>query len=623
MADLKSLLSGIEFNQESIAGIELTTYRKLWDRATFFSKEKNGFPSRNFIPTKSGEFIEEQIYIAAGLLELGVGKGDFVAVYAPNSLRHAVEIFAILSIGAVYVPVYPTLTSDMVWYLITHCEPKVMFVGGLGQYQRVIPLIGRIKSPLRKIIVNTSLQTQEQSAITYEMLLHMGQQSKRFDEVVKRIQDTKKDDIAALVYTAGTMGIPKAAMLSHGNFIAQVPLSELFNITPADVRHSHLPFSHVYGLSSDLFASALIGSKIAISSSFDVEEIVSDIAEVRPTIMCSVPRMYEKLYVHILKTIEGFGRLKKMCYTFAVNVGREHYMRRTISKKSGFLISLAKMISTPIFRRLRKMMNMDKMRILFSGGGPLSAEIAYFFGGIGLEILEGYGLTETSPVINVNLPGKSRPGTVGPPLKHVNEIISDEGEILVKGPMVFKGYYRYEGEDADEFFTSEGYFRTGDLGAFNSDGYLIITGRLKDIIITSGGKNISPHMIESKFKNDEFIRSFCVVGDRRKYLTALVVPNFELLRAYAWDNNISFQAESDLVRKPEIIEFYRKRIDAISDSLARYEQIKKFTLLEGDFSAENGELTHTNKFKRDVINKRYKDIIDMMYPESSIIDGCL
>lgn len=623
MADIKSLLSGIEFNQESIAGIELTTYRKLWDRVTFFSKEKNGFPSRNFIPTKSGEFIEEQFYIAAGLLELGVGRGDFVAVYAPNSLRHVIEIFAILSVGAVYVPVYPTLPSDMVWYLVTHCEPKFMFVGGLGQYQRALPLIGRIKSPLRKIIVNTPMQTQEPGAITYEMLLHMGQQSKRLDDVVKRIQDTKKDDIAALVYTAGTMGIPKAAMLSHGNFIAQVPLSELFNITPNDVRHSHLPFSHVYGLSSDLFASALIGSKIAISSSFDVEEIVADISEVRPTIMCSVPRMFEKLYVHIMRTIEGFGGFKKLRYTFAINVGREYFMSRTISKKAGFFLTIMKFLLTPIYRRIRKMMNMDKMRILFSGGGPLSVEIAYFFGGLGLEILEGYGLTETSPVINVNLPGKSRPGTVGPPLKNVNEIISDEGEILVKGPMVFKGYYRYEGEDADEFFNSEGYFRTGDLGAFNSDGYLIITGRLKDIIITSGGKNISPQMIESKFKNDEFIQSFCVVGDRRKYLTALVVPNFELLRAYAWDNNISFQAESDLVKKPEIIELYRKRIDAISDTLARYEQIKKFTLLDKDFSAENGELTHTNKFKRDVINKRYKDIIDLMYPESSIIDGCL
>jgi long-chain acyl-CoA synthetase len=494
-----------------------------------------------------------------------------------------------------------------------------MFVGGLGQYQRALPLLNKIKSPLRKIITNVPLQTQIPNAITYEILLNMGQQSKRIDEVIKKIQNTKKDDIAALVYTAGTMGIPKAAMLSHGNFIAQVPLSELFNITANDVRHSHLPFSHVYGLSSDLFASALIGSKIAITSSFDVEEIVSDIAEVRPTIMCSVPRMYEKFYVHIMRTIDGFGRFKKMRYTIAVNVGREHFMRKTIAQKTGFLLKIVKLLLTPTYRRIRKMINMDKMRILFSGGGPLSIEIAYFFGGIGLEILEGYGLTETSPVINVNLPGKSRPGTVGPPLKNVNEVISDEGEILVKGPMVFKGYYRYEGEDADEFFTKEGYFRTGDLGAFTSEGSLIITGRLKDIIITSGGKNISPQMIESKFKSDELIQSFCVIGDRRKYLTALVVPNFELLRAFAWDNHIAFQSEEDLIKNPVIIELYRKRIDEISDSLARYEQIKKFTLLSKDFSVDEGEMTHTNKFKRDVINRKYKEIIDLMYPESSII----
>ncbi|MCX7678767.1 MAG: long-chain fatty acid--CoA ligase [Spirochaetes bacterium] len=619
MVDIKSLINKLDLNTDSIVGIELNTYRKLWDRPTFYVKEKDGYPTRNFVSVKAGEFIEEQMHIAAGLLELGVGKGEFVALYSPNSLRHAIEIFAILSIGAIYVPLYPSLTSDMVWEVINHCEPRLLIVGGLAQFQRALPLLDRIKSPLKKIIMNTPISHQHPNVVTYEMLLHMGQQSKRYDEVIKRIQNTKKDDIAALVYTAGTMGIPKGAMLSHGNFIAQIPLAELFHITANDVRHSHLPFSHVYGLSCDLFASALIGSKIAITSSFDVEEIVNDIEEVRPTIMCSVPRMYEKLYIHILRTIENFGKIKKLCYTFALNVGKEYFMMRTIGKKANVFLIIAKMCCALIYRRIRKMIYMDRMRILFSGGAPLSVEIAYFFGGIGLEILEGYGLTETSPVINVNLPGKSRPGTVGPPLKNVDEVISDEGEILVKGPMVFKGYYRYEGEDASDCFTSEGYFRTGDLGVFNANGYLTITGRVKDIIITSGGKNISPQSIESKFTADEYIRSFCVIGDRRKYLTALVVPNFEKLRAYAWENNIVFQDHEDLIKKQEIVDFYKKRIEDVSNSLARYEQIKKFTLLPKEFSFEEGELTHTNKFRRDVINKKYKHIIDAMYPESSLI----
>ncbi len=619
MADLKKLLDAYELDGKSICAIELQTYRKYWDRTSFLTKEKGGLPTRNFIPVKSSEFIEQQLLVAAGMLEIGVRKGDFVAVFSPNSLRHAVEIYAIMSIGAVYVPIYPSLHEDLAWNLLTHSGARVVFTGSLGQYQKALPMLNRVKTPLRKLIVDFPVNTEDQNVLTYEVLMRMGETSNRIEEVLKSVQSLKENDLAALVYTAGTMGIAKAVMLTHGNFLAQSPLEDLFDITADDTRQSHLPFSHVFGLSSDLFASALIGSKMAISHTFDTEEIVSDISEIKPTVMCSVPRMYEKLYVHVLQVIEQYGSFKKLRYTFALNVAKEYFMRKVFGKRIPLFLRAMKLLMAPFYSKVRKIISMDKMRILFSGGGPLSVEVAYFFGGIGLEILEGYGLTETSPVINVNLPGKSKPGTVGPPLKGAEEKISDEGEILVKGPMVCRGYYNYSGEDANDCFTSDGFFRTGDVGVFTSDGNLMITGRLKDLIITSGGKNIAPLPIESLFTADEFIENFCIVGDKRKYLSALVVPNFDRLREYARQKNIEYETNEDLVTNIEIIAFYRKRIEDISDTLARFEQIKKFTLLPHSFSVETGELTLTYKFKRSVIQDKYKDLIDKMYPESSLM----
>ena len=461
MPDLKAMIDSFDFGRESVCSIEVDTYRKQWNTVTFFAKEKNGHPQKHFLPVRSGEFLEQQFNCAAGLLENGVRRGDFVAVYSSNSFRHAIEIFAILSIGAVYVPIYPTLTEEEVFYILSHSGSRVLFAGGLGQYQRAYNVFTRVKSPLRKLIVDFPLGSPGEKVLTFENLLRKGERANRTEEVLELIKETAGNDLAALVYTPGTTGIPKAAMLTHGNFIAQSPLAGLFDITSKDIRHSHLPFSHVFGLSSDLFASALIGSKIAISRSFDTEEIISDIEEIRPTVMCSVPRIYEKLYIHAIEAINRFGFLKKFLYSVALNAGRDYYIRKVNGKTIPFPVKLLRGIFSPLFGKIKKINSMEKMRVLFSGGGPLNIAVSYFFGSIGLEILEGYGLTETSPVINVNIPGKCRPGTVGPPIEGAEEKISDEGEILVRGPMVCGGYYNYRGEDVGDFFSTEGFFVPG------------------------------------------------------------------------------------------------------------------------------------------------------------------
>ena len=616
--DIKELFKDAPFEEKSLVAFQINSYLRIWQRTAIISREKNGHVVSEMVPIKACEFVEQQLCLAAALLELGVEKGDTVAIYSPNSARYAIELFAILSIGAVFVPVYPTTTEEEVDLLLRHSESRFVFAGDLMQFQKAFAILNRVKSPLKKLMVNYHVDTGNPGVISYDELIRLGRRSGRIVQAAQMLRDVALDDLAALIYTPGTTGIPKGALLTHGNFLAQRRLLELFNVTDKDVRLAHLPFSHVFGLSADLFSAIGTGSLLCIMRSFETEEVLEYIREVRPTIICSVPRMYEKICVNIVQGLQHRGRLRRSLASLAIRVGRSHYLARISKRRVPLLLSLAKRALYPQLRRIRSSLGMGRMRFLVSGGGPLPLEVAYFFGGIGLPITEGYGLTETSPIINVNRPDLNKPGTVGPPLEGVTEKISDEGEILVKGPTVFKGYYQNEEEDAVAF-TNDGFFRTGDIGIFDEDGYLRITGRIKDLLITSSGKNVAPLYIEKKFENEPYINYICVIGDRRKYLTALVVPDFERLRLYARERNLKFQGDEDLVAHPEVYALYKERIGAINETLARYEQIKKFTLLPNDFSVSGGELSPTFKFRRHHVHEKYRDLIDTMYPSSDSI----
>lgn len=616
MHDLRTRLIKETFGAQSVPAIEISTFSRQWDKQTFFSKEINGLTTTEFNSTAAGEFLEQQFLIAAGLAEIGIEHGSHVGVYSLNSLRCAVEIFATLSLGAVYVPLYPTLTMEEAHLLLEHSQTGIMFVGDVSQYQKAVTILDRVRSPLSRIIVNFPTDKKHRNVMSYEELLALGKKTSHLDRIIDSVKTISGDDLAAIIYTPGTTGVPKGVMLTHGNFLAQIPVTEHFDINSDDIRLSHLPFSHVFGLSADLFASALIGTPMAISHTFDTEEITRDIAAIKPTVMCSVPRMYEKLYVHTVNTINRSKPPKRWIYELAISVGKAHYARKKTGRRIPFFLSLIKSSLCPVYHLIRKSINMNRTKVLFSGGGPLSLEVSHFYGSIDVRLLEGYGLTETSPIVNVNRPGSNRPGTVGPPITGVEERISDEGEILIRGDMVFKGYYRDDGQNMEEAFTPDGFFRTGDVGVLDEDGTLTITSRLKDLIITSAGKNIAPQRIERLFDNDEYIDYFCVVGDKRKYLTALVVPNFNELEKLAKNYNIRYDSPSDLVKNEKIRTLYKERIDSINETLARYEQIKKFTLLDHPFSVESGELTMAYKFKRRFIQDQYKDVIDMMYPRS-------
>ena len=616
--DLRELFKDAPLEEKSLAALQINSYLRIWKRTAIISREKNGHTVPEMVPIKAFEFVEQQLYLAAGLLDLGVEKGDTVAIYSPNSARYAIELFAILAIGAVFVPVYPTTTEEEVDLLLRHSESRFVFAGDVMQFQKAFSILNKVKSPLKKLIVNYHVDTGNPNVLSYDELIRLGRRSGRIHDAARMIRTINSEDLAALIYTPGTTGIPKGALLTHGNFLAQRRLLELFRVTDRDVRLAHLPFSHVFGLSADLFSATATGSLLCIMKSFETEEVLEYIREVRPTIICSVPRMYEKICVTVIQGLQGYGRVRRTLASLAMKVGRRHYMAEAAGRRAPLLLGALKKLLYPQLRRIRSSLGMGRVRILVSGGGPLPLEIAYFFGGIGLPVTEGYGLTETAPIINVNRLDLNKPGTVGPPLEGVLEKISDEGEILVKGPTVFKGYYKSD-EENDLAFTSDGFFRTGDIGIFDEDGYLRITGRIKDLLITSSGKNVAPLYIEKKFENEPFINYICVVGDRRKYLTALVVPDFTRLRTYARERNLKFQGDADLVTHPEVFTFYKERIGAINATLARYEQIKKFILLPNDFSVNGGELSPTFKFRRHHVHEKYRDLIDTMYPPSDSI----
>ena len=500
--------------------------------------------------------------------------------------------------------------------LLRHSEARILCAGDQAHFQKSFAVLNKVKSPIKRLITFYNAKADHNQVISFTQVRKAGREAARYNEVLDIINGLSAEDNAALIYTPGTSGSSRGAMLTHGNFLSQREALDIFGFTENDVRLAHLPFSHVFGLSADLFTSAYTGSVMAISTTFETEEIYRNVAEVQPTILCSVPRMYEKVYINVVHTVNRFNPVKRFFYHLALHVGRDLYIAEVENKSKPLLTRFLGGLLKPVFNNLRKMIHMKNVRIIFSGGAPLPIEVSYFFGSIQLPIVEGYGLTETSPLVTVNRPEKNKPGTVGAPIPGAQVRISDEGEIQVKGPMVFNGYYKATPEDEEESFTSDGYLKTGDVGFIDEDGYLRITGRLKDLIITSGGKNIVPLNIEKKFEAEPLINYICVVGDKRKYLSALIVPNFHLLRVHARENGIAYCDDEELVNKPEIQNLYKKRINEVCEQLAPYEQIKKFTILSHDFSVKSGELSPTFKFRRNQIHDKYQDLIDKMYPAS-------
>jgi long-chain acyl-CoA synthetase len=562
----------------------------------------------------SEEFRAAVEEISMGLRALGVSRGDKVAIVSENRPEWAFADLATLCTGAADATIYPTLTAAQVHYILDDSESKVAFVSNAAQAAKVAEVRARL--PRLQHVVRFDPAPMP-GTTSLDELRAKGREALAADrDAVRRQAATlTKDDLATLIYTSGTTGDPKGVMLTHANLLHNVLAAE--KVFPM-VNHewtalSFLPLCHSFERTAGHNFMLYAGVTIAYAES--VEKVPENMQEVRPWIMCSVPRLYEKMYARVNEKVASDPPLRQRIFRWAIGVGRKVFAHTVARTEAGALLKLRFALADKLVFSKIKARTGGRLRLFISGGAPLAREIAEFFGAAGMLVCEGYGLTETSPVITCNYPGRVKPGTVGLPLEHVEVKIAEDAEILTRGPHVMKGYYR-KPEATAEAIDGDGWFHTGDIGFVDPDGCLVITDRKKDIIVTSGGKNIAPQPIENRLKTNKFFSEVVMVGNRRNFPAALVVPNFESLEAWAKQGKMSVVSREELVRRPEVLAHYRRLVDEMTADLAQFEKIKKIALLTREFTQESGELTPTLKVKRRVVEERYKPTIDAMYEGS-------
>jgi long-chain acyl-CoA synthetase len=562
-------------------------------------------------PISSDAFLTAVEELSMGLRSLGIEKGDRVAILSENRPEWAYADLATLCAGAVDAPIYSTLTPPQVLYILNDSGARTLFVSTAAQLRKVMEV--RAQAPMLRHVIHMD-DAPHPDTLSLEDVRVRGREALATDRgaVRKRAQAVDPEDLATLIYTSGTTGDPKGVMLTHHNLVSNVHASaRLFaGLGTKDVALSFLPLCHVFERMAGHYLMLRHGVTVAYAES--VDKVPANLGEVKPTILLSVPRLYEKMYARVNEKVANDWAPKQAIFRWAMGLGRQVFAHRVARTEPGAWLKLRYALATKlVFAKIKERVG-GRIRLFVSGGAPLGREIALFFGAAGLPILEGYGLTETSPVISVNLPERMKPGTVGPVLDGVEVQIAPDGEILVRGPNVMKGYYK-KPEATAEAIDKDGFFHTGDIGRVDPEGFLAITDRKKDILVTSGGKNIAPQPIENRLKSDKFFAEVVMIGDKRNFAVALVVPNFDLLEKWFRDKGLSFANREELLARPEVAGFYQARIEELLPELAPFERIKKVAVLHKEFSLEAGELTPTLKVKRRVIEQRYKDLIDRMY----------
>ncbi|MBN2299201.1 MAG: long-chain fatty acid--CoA ligase [Deltaproteobacteria bacterium] len=595
------------YSEKSIAGIFHNRAEKYqFEPCICYKKEGK------YVPISWRKMRDMVERLGLGLISLGVKRGEIVSIFSENCWEWLVADLAALSIGAADAPIYATNSGPEAAYIINDSESKVVFVSDKDHLDRVLSVKSSIKG-VKYIITFEKIDTDEKNILFMDEVMNMGQDSKDKKAFEKRLGEIQPDDLATLIYTSGTTGQPKGVMLTHGNFVSNVLQCYASHpiIDHKDSVLSFLPWSHSLGRTVSVYLMLHIGAVNNLAESFST--VLQNLQETRPTLVVSVPRLFEKLHSGILSQVEKAAPLKKKLFSWATDVADRAVDYRVLNRSMPLVLEIQYALAEKIvFSKLREALGLNKVRIFISGGGAISVEIDRFFNSIGVPVHNGYGLTETTPVTNVNRFEVFEFGSVGPALADTQIRIAEDGEILVKGPQVMKGYYNKPQETSD-VFTEDGWFMTGDIGNIDKKGCLHITDRKKDIIVTAGGKNISPQNIENTLAADLFIEQAVIIGEGRKYLSALIVPNFSELTTYAKNQGIPFDTNEDLITKPEIVSFYNEKINSLMKDYAKVEQIRKFNLLPKEFSIETGELTPTLKMKRKVIGSNFSEIIESMY----------
>jgi len=553
------------------------------------------------------EFDASVDAFSKGLNALGVEKNDRVAILSENRPEWAITDFGSLKVGAVTVPMFSTLTAAQVGYILKDSGAKIICVSTEKQLEKVSAIRDEVPTLEQIIIFDTIEDETPEGVIQFDAVCELAGEATD--------SAASEDDIATIIYTSGTTGNPKGVMLTHANFISNVEACKsLIDVSETDVLLSFLPLSHVFERLGGHYVPLFSGAKIAYAeSTFTVAQNMKEIA---PTVMLSVPRLYETMHERILRAVQEGSSLKQKIFHWGVSVGSSVSSAIQQGKKPSAILQLQQGIADKlVFAKLKEATG-GRLRFFVSGGAALPQSIAEFFHAAGILILEGYGLTETSPVISMNHPGKWKFGTVGAQVPGIEVQIAADGEILTRGPHVMKGYFNNDTATA-EVIDENGWFHTGDIGIIDADGFVKITDRKKNIIVLSNGKNVAPQPIESELVRSPFISQVMVVGSERKNLAALIVPNFDALKAWASENSIETGDLSAMLQTREVQQHIQSEIRSRLTDFADFEQVRRFTLLDKEFSQEDDEMTPTLKLKRNVIIEKYGDAIDGMYPEDS------
>lgn len=562
--------------------------------------------SGEWVPISSSEIARKVARTARGLQELGVRKGDRIAILSENRPEWTIADFAILLLGAVTVPVYATLTPEQTAYTLRDSGATVVFVSTELQLRKVQAILAQTQ--VQKIAIMDRIQITGDPAATCLSMDQFTQGSAALDSQTESFaRSIQSDDLATIIYTSGTTGVSKGAMLTHGNMASNILCSLLgFGIRPGDSSVSFLPLSHVTARHVDL---TMLYHGVTLAYCPFMEHLPQTLLEVQPTICVSVPRVYEKIYAKTEMSTRVFP--KHAIYRWALSVGRANKPAILAGKTP--TSATWKLANKLVFSKLREGIG-GRVRIFISGGAPLGRELAEWFATVGIRIHEGYGLTETSPVIAVNTPVNHRIGTVGKILSNLEVRIAEDGEILVRGPSVFKGYWNRSDETENAFLDS--WFKTGDIGNVDADGYLSVTDRKKELIKTSGGKFIAPQPIENSLKLNPFVATSAIIGDRRKFAFVIISPNFVLLEDWARTNDVPCSSRAELVASPKVKALYEGIVEEVNRNLARFEKLKRVLLVADEFTAENGALTPTMKLRRRVVEDRYRRQIDELYSQA-------
>jgi len=590
--------------------------KKYGDRVAIEKKLRGKWQSATW-----NEYNERACATGLGLYSLGVRKGTMVALLSENRLEWLYADMGTLGIGGVVIPVYPTLVSEEIEYILNNSESKVIIPENKNQMKKVLEIANKCPH-LEKIVVMDDADADKSNpkVMTFTELMELGRKKYAEDPGLfdKLSAEVTPDDLATLVYTSGTTGLPKGAMITHGNIFWVVQSLDAIRphfASDKDCTVPFLPLSHVF----ERIAGHFYGMYCGITASYaeSIDTLLADFEEKRPTMILAVPRVCEKVYQKIMAQVQEQSAFKQKVFAWGQKVGNKISKRREMHKSIPFWLKLKYRIAyAMIFKKLQDKLG-GRVTWMTASGAPMAEEIICFFNAAGITVIQGYGMTESTAPATMQSLADYRIGTTGKPIPGQDIKIADDGEILLKGGNVIKGYWKLP-DETKEAFTEDGYFMSGDIGMFDEEGNLLITDRKKDLIITSGGKNVAPQKIEGLFKSDPLFTQFIVIGEKKKYLAGLCNINLEEAERIAKQEGIPYGKALDLLDDKRFLAIVQKHVDERNTHLAKYEGIKQWRIVKSEFSQDGGELTPSLKVKRKVVHQKYKDLIDQMYEKEAV-----